>query len=104
MNTDMYTENDLGEDSYGEETREESIIRLITTILRGKKSYYEGKPIISDYMYDEYEARLKKLAGSDHWVLNMVGYDPELAATYGFYVDDTYNYNQFTRRYYEFKT
>jgi len=49
---------------------------LTEKILKAKKAYYKGKPIMSDFDYDKLENNLKVI-NPDAPVLQMVGYDPD---------------------------
>jgi len=49
---------------------------LTEKILKAKKAYYRGKPIMSDFDYDKLENNLKVI-NPDAPVLQMVGYDAD---------------------------
>jgi hypothetical protein len=52
------------------------IAELAIEIIKAKKAYYSGKPIMSDYQYDMIEQELKKL-DEKHPVNYYVGYSEE---------------------------
>jgi hypothetical protein len=52
------------------------IAELAVDIIKAKKAYYSGKPIMSDYQYDMIEQELKKL-DEKHPVNYYVGYSEE---------------------------
>lgn len=53
-------------------------VDLVEDILVNKEMYYAGYPVLTDYEYDMLEEKLRKLC-PDHPLLDMVGYDEELA-------------------------
>jgi hypothetical protein len=52
------------------------IAELAVDIIKAKKAYYSGRPIMSDYQYDMIEQELKKL-DEKHPVNYLVGYSEE---------------------------
>jgi len=52
------------------------IAELAVKIIKAKKAYYSGKPIMNDYQYDMIEQELKKL-DEKHPVNYLVGYSEE---------------------------
>jgi NAD-dependent DNA ligase len=54
----------------------EKVSNLVIKIIKAKKHYYAGNPIISDYDYDMLEASLKKI-DELHPVNFLVGYSEE---------------------------
>lgn len=54
--------------------KQKQIIKLMKQIIKAKKAYYSGEPIISDFNYDIMEKNLSFL-DPENSVLKMVGYD-----------------------------